>query len=298
VQPLLPMSPGCLVLITSRTRLSGLRGAKPLPLDALAPDDAIRLLGRLAGPGRCPDPAAAELVMLVGHLPLSIAILAGRLYGDPTLTAAELVADLTSADARLDETSPPGAGVRAAFETSIQRLDPGDRRAFRFLGLHPGPVIGVPQFGALAGLSIPQAHMTLRRLAEQNLIKPHRDRVGHRRYELHDLMREFAREQAGSYLPEEQPGAFGRLSHWYFIAMQVLEARRNATSTTAATVPALDGLHLNSDDEADAWRNAESGNVNALTAFVVAEWRRGRVHGAPAVDRQARSPRGLDAADT
>ena len=73
VQPLLPMSPGCLVLITSRTRLAGLPGAKPLPLDVLAPDDAIELLGRLAGPGRRPDPAAAELVRLVGHLPLSIA---------------------------------------------------------------------------------------------------------------------------------------------------------------------------------------------------------------------------------
>jgi len=111
---------------------------------------------------------------LVGHLPLSIVILAGRLCGDPTLTAAELAADLTGTNARLDETSPPGAGVRATFETSIQRLNPDDRRAFRTLGLHPGPIMGVPQFGALAGLPMPHAHSALRRLADQNLIKPDR----------------------------------------------------------------------------------------------------------------------------
>lgn len=266
VQPLLPMSPGCLVLITSRTRLAGLPGAKPLPLDVLAPDDAIELLGRLAGPGRRPDPAAAELVRLVGHLPLSIAILAGRLRSDPTLTTAELTADLTSTNARLDETSPPGAGVRAAFETSIRRLHPGDRRAFRTLGLHPGPVIGVPEFGALADLPVPHAHTTLRRLADQNLIKPHRDRVGHRRYELHDLMREFAREQAESHLPEERPGALGRLSAWYATAFDVVASRWNATSTTATAVPALDGLHLDNEREADAWLDAEHGNVSALAA--------------------------------
>ena len=267
VQPVLPMSPGCLVLITSRTRLTGLPGTKPLPLDVLAPDDAIELFSRLAGPGRCPGPTAEELAGLVGHLPLSIVILAGRLRDDPALTAAELAADLTSADARLDETSPPGAGVRATFETSIQRLDPGDRRAFRVLGLHPGPVIGVPQFGVLAGLPVPHAHMTLRRLADQNLIKPNPDHAGHRRYELHDLMREFARGQAGSHLPEDGPDSFARLSAWYAAALRVVRDRWNATSTAAATVPALDGLHLDNAEQADAWLAAEHSNVLVLAAI-------------------------------
>jgi NB-ARC domain len=264
VQPLLPMSSGCLVLITSRTRLTGLPGAKPLPLDVLAPDDAVELFGRLAGPGRQDGPAAAEVVGLVGHLPLSIVILAGRLCGDPTLTVTELAADLTSSNARLDETSPPGAGVRATFETSIQRLDPGDRRTFRILGLHPGPVIGVPQFGALAGLPTPHAHTALRRFADQNLIRPNPDRAGHRRYELHDLMREFAREQAEAHLPEERPGALARLSTWYATALCVAGGRWNATSTTAAAVPTLDGLHLSNAEEADAWLTAEHSNVLAL----------------------------------
>ncbi len=53
-------------------------------------------------------------------------------------------------------------------------------------------------------------------------------------------------------------------STWYATALRVVDGRWNATSTTAAAVPPLDGLHLNNAEEADAWLAAEHGNVLAL----------------------------------
>ena len=49
VRPLLPGSPDCLVLITSRRRLAALDGAQPLSLDVLPPADALALFTGMVG---------------------------------------------------------------------------------------------------------------------------------------------------------------------------------------------------------------------------------------------------------
>jgi hypothetical protein len=261
VMPLLEvLPPGCLVLITSRTRLIGLPRAELLTLGVLAPGDAIKLLGQRAGRGRLLDPAAAELVRLAGYLPLAIVILADVLRSDPEMTVAELAAELTRTNARLDRTDRPGASVRAAFETSIERLEGEDQRAFAFLGLPPGTVIGVPQFAGLAGLSLRDARTKLQLLADRSLIIPHRDRAGHCRYELHDLLREFAGEQAESCLSEEVPGALGRLCAWYVAALSAIVPERKPVAAAAI------GLDLDSATEGSAWIHAEYDNISALAA--------------------------------
>ena len=55
VRPLLPASPGCVAIVTSRNRLVGLvatEGASPLTLDLLSPADARELLTRRLGTSR------------------------------------------------------------------------------------------------------------------------------------------------------------------------------------------------------------------------------------------------------
>src|SRR5207253_2303259 len=52
VAPLLPTGPYGVVLVTSRRRLLGLDAAEPTALPMLAPAEAVRLLGRIAGPER------------------------------------------------------------------------------------------------------------------------------------------------------------------------------------------------------------------------------------------------------
>src|SRR4029078_8063039 len=50
LRPLLPGTPGCAVLVTSRARLSGLGGAQRVDLDVFAPDQALELPPAVAGP--------------------------------------------------------------------------------------------------------------------------------------------------------------------------------------------------------------------------------------------------------
>jgi DNA-binding SARP family transcriptional activator len=86
VRPLIPGSPGSLVLITSRHRLPALDGVQPFTLDVLAPDQAVQMLLRIAElePHRHDETAVTDIVERCGYLPLAIALAASRLRSHPT----------------------------------------------------------------------------------------------------------------------------------------------------------------------------------------------------------------------
>jgi len=88
VRPLLPGSPECLTLVTSRDRLGGLiarDGARPLAMAALADGEAHRLLATLLGATRvAAEPrATAEVARLCGNLPLALRLAAADLAIHP-----------------------------------------------------------------------------------------------------------------------------------------------------------------------------------------------------------------------
>ena len=88
VRPLLPGTAGLLVLVTSRSQLTGLAaadGARTLTLDLLTPREARDLLARRLGTSRVaaePD-AAEELADLCARLPLALNITAARAAARP-----------------------------------------------------------------------------------------------------------------------------------------------------------------------------------------------------------------------
>jgi hypothetical protein len=92
VRPLLPAGRGCLAVITSRNRLTGLvvrEGAVPVTLGALAEPDAVALLAAHLGEDRVaaePD-AAADLVAFCGGSPLTLTAAAAAGERAPTLRA-------------------------------------------------------------------------------------------------------------------------------------------------------------------------------------------------------------------
>ena len=218
VRPLLPGSPGCLVIVTSRSQLAGLvatDGAIPMKLDVLTEADARGLLAGVLGDARvAAEPeAAGQLIELCGRLPLALAITAARAATSPGLPLAALAAELAGAG-RLDalDTGEPLASVRAALDSSCQHLTADAARMFRLLGLQPGPDISAPAAASLAGLPGPQAARHLAELAGASLIA--RDAAG--RYALHDLVRLYAAEQAhrtGS--DAERDAATGRMLDHY-----------------------------------------------------------------------------------
>ncbi|MDQ1068682.1 AfsR/SARP family transcriptional regulator [Streptomyces canus] len=229
VRPLLPGSPTCCVLVTSRNRLGDLvahNGAHALPLDLLQPDEARALLSRTLGTDRVDDDkhAVDELIRLCGSLPLALRVAAARLAGDPALRTADLAAEMTEGN-KLEALEPDGAAnspLRTAFSVSYRVLAPGARRLFRLLGLFPGAEFTTESAAALLDAPLSQARRLIGALASAHLIEP--AAVG--RYRFHDLLREYAQERA---LEEEtapdREAALERLLIWYL----------NATRTTAGT---------------------------------------------------------------
>ena len=213
VRPLLPGTPGSLVLITSRRRLSALEDAAVVSLDTLAPAEAAGLLARLAGRAdvTAGDPAVGELAKLCGYLPLAIGM-AGRQLGHHTAwSAADLAGDLATAKDRLELMAAENLSVAAAFGLSYRDLTAAQRRLFRRLGLHPGPDIDAYAAAALDGTGIAVARRRLEALYDQHLItEPARGR-----YRFHDLIREHAQTLAAAGDPAARDAAGARLLDYY-----------------------------------------------------------------------------------
>jgi DNA-binding SARP family transcriptional activator len=199
VRPLLPASPGSLVLVTSRNQLSGLAaadGAQQLTLDVLTHAEAVHMLTARLGTARADaEPAAVErIARMCAGLPLALAVAAARAAARPRFALAALADELADAAGRLDalDAGDPDSSVRAVFSWSYQQLTDPAARMFRLVGIHPGPDITVPAAASLAAIALPDALRLLRELAHVHLIAEH----GPGRYAFHDLLRAYAAEQA------------------------------------------------------------------------------------------------------
>jgi DNA-binding SARP family transcriptional activator len=198
VRPLLPASPGCATLVTSRARLSGLEAAHPMTLDVLEADQAVALLAKLAGPGRvAAEPgAAAAIVRLCGWLPLAVRIAGARLASRPHWRLALLAERLGDEWRRLDELKAGDLEVRASVALSYHGRNQEERRLFRLLGLLVAPSFPAWAAAALLGVEAAEAEGLLERLVDAQLVEAAgHDQAGQLRYRLHDLLRLFARER-------------------------------------------------------------------------------------------------------
>ncbi len=219
VRPLLPASPGCLVIVTSRSALTGLSitdGAVTIPLGLVSESEAEALLAARLGTDRLlAEPVAtAQLISLCARLPLALAITAARAAANPKVPLASFAAQMSSEHDRLDafDIGDPTTSVRAVFSWSVSQLSAGAARLFRLLGLHPGPDFTAAAAASLAGLPAPEAQRTLAELTRASLIDEHIPG----RYAFHDLLRAYAGEQAASgESPADRQAAVRRLLDHY-----------------------------------------------------------------------------------
>ncbi|WP_171068925.1 AfsR/SARP family transcriptional regulator [Actinomadura geliboluensis] len=190
VRPLLPASAGCLVIVTSRRRLTGLHDAWPLSLETLPVRDAMVLFTGIAGPGRAKtDADVAAVVERCGRLPLAVSMAASRLRHRRTWDTRDLLARLSSDDRRLDELRDENREITTVFEVSYRGLPPPLRDAFRAFGLHPGPDLTADAAAAALACPVQEAERILEELLDRHLItEPARGR-----YRFHDLVQDYAR---------------------------------------------------------------------------------------------------------
>jgi DNA-binding SARP family transcriptional activator len=264
VRPLLPGSPGCLVLVTSRCRLTGLvahEGARPLTLDLLTLPEARELLSSRLGSVPLAG-IADEIIELCARLPLALSIAAARAASSAspgTASLGALTEELRDARERLDglETGDAASSVRAVFSWSYQQLSGAAAHMFRMLGLHQGSDVRIAAAASAAGIPAARARVVLRELTDAHLIME-KDRG---RYSFHDLLRAFAAEQAGACDSDaEQRAARRRLQDYYLhtahaAALLLSPTRRPLALPAAEPGAALETL--GGPDAALTWFEAE-----------------------------------------
>jgi len=263
VEPLLPGSPTCAALITSRNQLTGLDVRERLHLDLLALDDAAALLAKLVGLDRASEDVAASngLIERCGNLPLALRIAGSRLRHRPGWTVDHINQRLDRVGRRLTELTADGLGVAAAFQLSYAQLNPEQQRAFRLLSLLPG--VDLDQYGAaaLTDRTPEEAADLAESLVDANLLlQPTPER-----YQFHDLIRHYATDLARTTdSPPALDAATNRLLEYYLQAsshpllQQALPDFFELGERPAIELPTLTTIR-----ESVTWADGEATNLAA-----------------------------------
>jgi transcriptional activator/NB-ARC domain-containing protein len=164
VTPLLPGSPTCTVVITSRRYLPSLvtgHHAHHLPLDVLTDNEARHLLSaRLSADRVAAETEAIEtLLACCGGFPLALGIVIGRALAHPEFPLAVLAAELantTDALGVLDD-ADTAASLPTVLSWSMRALSAEQARVFGLLGIAPGPDISLLAAACLTDLPPRQA---------------------------------------------------------------------------------------------------------------------------------------------
>lgn len=275
VRPLVPGASGCLVLVTSRTRLSGLiarDGAFRISVDLLTRSQAVELLSTVIRGYRFSDDTdnLEELARLCARLPLALRIAAERAISRPHMPLRNLIADLRDEsslwDALTTEEDDESEAVRAVFAWSYRALSADACRLFRLLGLHPGSEFGAAAAAAIVDMPLVRVRRLLDDLVGAHLL----EQVQPDRFQFHDLLRAYAADQARRDEPVEVTrAAVRRVLVWYL---------RTSTAAVQAMIPQaaakLDfvnpggevaGSEFTDYDSANSWYLRERANLVAAT---------------------------------
>jgi DNA-binding SARP family transcriptional activator/tetratricopeptide (TPR) repeat protein len=273
VRPLLPGTPGCFVLITSRSQLPGLvaaEGAHPLAVELLPEEDARQLLTRRMGAARvASDPSAVDAIITgCARLPLALAVVAARAVTNPGFPLASLAGELRR-ELNRDVHQPAGtdldafAGgdlatdVRSVFSWSYRTLSSPAARLFRLLGLHAGPDLTVSGAASLIGWPVRATEEMLTELARAHLVAEHKPG----RFTFHDLLRAYATELARSYDEEDaRHAAVRRMLDFYLHSAMNANWQLDPSREPVAPIAMSEGARHDvfaTLDEAMSWFEAE-----------------------------------------
>lgn len=215
VRPLLPATPGCMAVITSRYRmptLTATEDARPLSLSLLTPPESRGLLAARLGAERlAAQPRAVdEIIAACAGLPLALSVVTACAAQHPQRPLSATADELRGSQDILDafDTGDAATDMRAVFSWSYRLLGHTAARMFRLLGRHPGPHVTVPSAAAAAGCPRPEARRLLSELTRAHLLAD----PAPGRYAFHDLLRAYASSLSDLYdSPADQREALRRV---------------------------------------------------------------------------------------
>ena len=275
VRPLLPGSASCAVVVTTRSRLPDLPVTRLVDLDVLDEVTARALFSSIIGAERAEAEADAtgEVLAACAGLPLAIRIAGARLAARPGWTVRTLASRLNSEQRRLDELKAGDLAVRATFEVSFASLPAAEpdgvdpARAFRLLGLWPGPMISLPAAAALFGQPETGAEDVLEQLVDAHLLES----PAPGGYRFHDLLRVYSAERSRAEQAQDRRDAVRRILTWY---LHTAEAAAEVISPHHTRVPLGEPLAwaqpLDFASLEDALRWCEGERVNLAAAVRLA----------------------------
>ncbi len=208
---LLPGSPTCFVLITSRADLAGLQvdpGAHRIGLRPLPKVDGMALLrAHLGSKVDDAQDAARQLVDRCGGLPLALRVVAAQAIRDQAQPLTELVAELSGQGLDLLDVGDRTTAISTVFSWSLRHLPEPTATDFALLGAHPVRELDIAGIAALFGTDTRAAGRRVDRLVRAHLVQ--QPRAG--RFGMHDLVRHYAGDRARELPAVFREAAVGRL---------------------------------------------------------------------------------------
>lgn len=269
---LIPAASSCVILVTSRNRLSGLtirEGVRSLTVPPLPNHDCLALLDRVVGAARATqEPSAMRtLAQLSGGLPLALRIIGERVAERPRARITDLVDELGARLLDSETVDDEAANLRTIFAWSYDALGPDVAHLFRLLGFYPGSNICPEAAAAMHGGAAHDTEHLLNTLASFYLINHDTSR----RYRFHDLLQLYAAERASQEVVyEEQACALHRLLDWYLLSAVNAATLLAPDCPPVPDLPAADGVRpqtFATDLEAMRWCEAERANIGAVTRW-------------------------------
>lgn len=263
VRHLLPGTPGCLVLVTSRNQLTSLvaEGASPVLVDLLGSDAASDLLTSRIGEARvhAEPEAVSEIVARCVGLPLALVLTAARAVVRPRTSLRVLAGELRETRSRWNTLSgdDPAADLRVVFSWSYGALSAEAALLFRLLGLHGGPDITIAAAASLAGIDVERADRALTELSMASLLLE----CDSNRFVCHDLLRDYAIELVRAVeTASGRTAAIRRQLDHYLYTAHAADRLLYPTRDAIALLPAAGGVGPEPLDDRDAavrWLDAE-----------------------------------------
>ncbi|TQS25180.1 BTAD domain-containing putative transcriptional regulator [Microbispora sp. KK1-11] len=223
VGPLLPMTSGSTVLLTSRENLAPAAPASHVDLGPMPRDEAVAMLARRFRSGGVgfSQKAVERLADLCDGFPLALHVAGARLASRSGWSADMLIERLEDESGRLDELRTGDVGVRSSIAVSYtaladsgQALDREAAQAFRLIGLLRVPDLSLEAVAALLDVPPRTAERVIERLFDARLVES--PTPG--RYTLHDLIRLYAQERGLDTEPPERREAALRSVLGFFLA--------------------------------------------------------------------------------
>jgi tetratricopeptide (TPR) repeat protein len=270
VRPLIPATPDCSVIITSRQRLGALEDATQIHLETLPQPFAEELLAKILGVERVaaePD-EVRRLARLCGGLPLALRISGALLQSRQHWSVAHLVHQLQHEHRSLEPLSIGDLNVRAAFSLSYRGLSLAEQILFRRsvaadFSSYPWWLVE-----SILGIERNSGQAHLEALFQANLfdVIPDEPLPEQTRYGFHDLLRRYAHELLDQDLRGASAQAFHRIASAYLAVTREVMGKFQTgtpivTMKTALAWQPHDASAILKDIDPNVWFHIERVNL-------------------------------------